>query len=183
MQTQNVTAHFTDIGVSGTVSVRDLLAHQDQGTASGSITRSIDSHSAVMLRLKPTWVFIYILSHFNVHGSVVSIISNCQIFCITAFYSYMYLKPEYINSKQLVSHELLQIKNNLIEHIISYLLVHSSCFKKITPMFWNELNHSSITYINHTPLYYLHSETCRQSIGGLCYVYVQSLICSCVLPQ
>ena len=53
-QTQNVTAHFTDIGVSGTVSVRDLWAHQDQGTASGSITRSIDSHSAVMLRLKST---------------------------------------------------------------------------------------------------------------------------------
>ena len=54
-KTQNVTAHFTDIGLqSGTASVRDLWAHQDQGTASGSITRSIDSHSAVMLRLKPT---------------------------------------------------------------------------------------------------------------------------------
>ena len=49
-QTQNVTAHFADIGLSGTVSVRDLWAHQDQGTASDSITRSIDSHSAVMLR-------------------------------------------------------------------------------------------------------------------------------------
>ena len=45
-QTQSLTAHFTDIGSSGTVSVRDLWAHQDQGTASGSITRSIDSYSA-----------------------------------------------------------------------------------------------------------------------------------------
>ena len=48
-QTQNVTAHFTDIGLSGTVSVRDLWAHQDQGTASGSITRSINSHSAIII--------------------------------------------------------------------------------------------------------------------------------------
>ena len=52
--TQDVTAHFSDIGLSGTAIVRDLWAHEDQGTASDNITRSIDSHSAVMLLLKPT---------------------------------------------------------------------------------------------------------------------------------
>jgi len=52
-KTQNVTAHFTDIGLSGTASVRDLWAHEDQGTATDSITKSVESHSAVMLVLKP----------------------------------------------------------------------------------------------------------------------------------
>jgi len=51
--TQNVTAHFTDIGLTGTASVRDLWAHEDQGTATDSITRSVERHSVVMLRLKP----------------------------------------------------------------------------------------------------------------------------------
>jgi len=59
-KTQNVTAHFGDINSQWsstvTVSVRDLWAHQDQGTATGSISRSVDSHSAVMLRLKLTYI-------------------------------------------------------------------------------------------------------------------------------
>ena len=55
-ETQNITAYFGDIGWSSTVTalVRDLWAHQDQGMATGSISRSVDSHSVVMLRLKPT---------------------------------------------------------------------------------------------------------------------------------
>jgi len=52
-KTQHVTAHFSDIGLKGTASVRDLWAHEDQGTATDSITKSVESHSAVMLVLKP----------------------------------------------------------------------------------------------------------------------------------
>ena len=52
-KTQNVTAYFSEIGLTGTASVRDLWAHEDQGTATDSISRSIQSHSAVMLILKP----------------------------------------------------------------------------------------------------------------------------------
>ncbi|XP_065887321.1 uncharacterized protein [Dysidea avara] len=52
-KTQNVTAHFSDIGMSGTASVRDLWAHADQGMVTNTVTRPVDSHSAVMLRLKP----------------------------------------------------------------------------------------------------------------------------------
>jgi len=52
-KTQNVTAYFPEIGLAGTALVRDLWAHEDQGTATDSISRSLHSHSAVMLVLKP----------------------------------------------------------------------------------------------------------------------------------
>jgi len=45
----NVTAHFSDIRLSGTASIRDLWAYEDQGTATDSII--FESHSAVMLVL------------------------------------------------------------------------------------------------------------------------------------
>ena len=53
-KTQSVTAHFSDIGLTGKVSVRDLWAHQYQGIATDSISRSLNSHSVAMLRLTPT---------------------------------------------------------------------------------------------------------------------------------
>jgi len=52
-KTQNVTAYFSEIGLTGTASVRDLWAHEDQGTATDSISRSVNSRSVVMLRLTP----------------------------------------------------------------------------------------------------------------------------------
>ena len=53
-KTQNVTAYFSEIGLSAdTASVRDLWAHEDQESATNSISRSVHSHSAVMLVLKP----------------------------------------------------------------------------------------------------------------------------------
>ena len=53
-KTQSVTAHFSDIGLTGKVSVRDLWAHQYQGIATDSVSRSLNSHSVAMLRLTPT---------------------------------------------------------------------------------------------------------------------------------
>ena len=52
-KSQNVTIHFSDIRLTGTASVKDLWAHQDQEVATDSVSRSVDSHSAVMLRLTP----------------------------------------------------------------------------------------------------------------------------------
>jgi len=52
-KTQNVTAHFSDIGLSGKASVRDLWAHEDQRMVTYTVPRSVDCHSVAMLRLTP----------------------------------------------------------------------------------------------------------------------------------
>jgi len=47
----NITVDFSQIGLSGTVSVRDLWAKADKGSYTGSYTTSVPSHGTGMLRV------------------------------------------------------------------------------------------------------------------------------------
>ena len=47
-----VTVNFADAGLSGTVSVRDLRARADRGTAEGSYTATVPAHGTAFLRLR-----------------------------------------------------------------------------------------------------------------------------------
>lgn len=47
----NVTVNFSDVGLSGTVYVRDLWAKSDRGSFTGSYTMSVPSHGTVLLKL------------------------------------------------------------------------------------------------------------------------------------
>jgi alpha-galactosidase len=47
-----VTLQLKDIGVSGSASVRDLWAHRDLGSVSGSYTVTVPRHGAAMLKVK-----------------------------------------------------------------------------------------------------------------------------------
>jgi alpha-galactosidase len=49
--TANITVNFSSIGLSGTVTVRDLWAKVDRGTFSGSYTMSVPSHGTGMLKI------------------------------------------------------------------------------------------------------------------------------------
>jgi len=50
-QPADITANWSDVGLSGTASLRDLWAHQDLGTFNGQYTaHGVPSHSVVMLR-------------------------------------------------------------------------------------------------------------------------------------
>ena len=50
----NITVNFANIGLSGTVTVRDLWAKADRGSFSGSYTMSVPSHGTGMLKLTGT---------------------------------------------------------------------------------------------------------------------------------
>jgi alpha-galactosidase len=54
--TVKITANFHDIGLSNsaTAKIRDLWAHQDLGSFTGSYTASINTHASVTLRVTPT---------------------------------------------------------------------------------------------------------------------------------
>ncbi len=47
----NITANWSNIGVSGSASVRDLWAHTDLGSFSNSYTANVPSHGVVMLKI------------------------------------------------------------------------------------------------------------------------------------
>jgi alpha-galactosidase len=47
-----VTAYFQDVGVSESVSVRDLWARKDLGTFKGGFTSEVPSHGVVMIKVK-----------------------------------------------------------------------------------------------------------------------------------
>jgi alpha-galactosidase len=48
-----LTLNFKDIGITGPAKLRDLWAHQDLGTFSGSYTATVPRHGVVMLRVTP----------------------------------------------------------------------------------------------------------------------------------
>jgi hypothetical protein len=48
-----VTATLSDLGVSGSASVRDVWAHRSMGTASGSITAQLPAHGSALYRVTP----------------------------------------------------------------------------------------------------------------------------------
>jgi alpha-galactosidase len=49
--TEDITIHFSDIGLAGTVTVRDLWAKEDKGVFTGSYTMPVPSHGAGMLKI------------------------------------------------------------------------------------------------------------------------------------
>lgn len=49
--TANITVNWSTLGLSGSASVRDLWAHVDQGSFSGSYTASVASHGVAMLKI------------------------------------------------------------------------------------------------------------------------------------
>ncbi|KAA0176253.1 hypothetical protein FNF27_02310 [Cafeteria roenbergensis] len=53
--TATITAQFADVGIApgATVKVRDLWAHKDLGTATGSVQASVRSHAVVAYKLTP----------------------------------------------------------------------------------------------------------------------------------
>ena len=50
----NITVSFSDIGISGSATVRDLWAHQDLGEQQGSFSADVPSHGVVMVRIVGT---------------------------------------------------------------------------------------------------------------------------------
>jgi hypothetical protein len=50
----DVTADFGDLGISGKASVRDLWAHKNLGTASGSVTENLPPHGSRLFTLTPS---------------------------------------------------------------------------------------------------------------------------------
>jgi hypothetical protein len=49
-----VSLTLAEIGLSGTVNVRDLWNHQDLPPMNGSITAIVNSHGAVIYRVSPS---------------------------------------------------------------------------------------------------------------------------------
>jgi len=47
----NITVNFSDIGLSGRATVRDLWAHEDRGEHDGSFSAEVPSHGVVMLKI------------------------------------------------------------------------------------------------------------------------------------
>jgi alpha-galactosidase len=47
-----ITANFPDVGMSGTVKVRDLWAHKNLGTASGSFSAVVPRHGVVLVKMQ-----------------------------------------------------------------------------------------------------------------------------------
>jgi alpha-galactosidase len=51
--TMRVTAKWSDIGVSGRQTIRDLWRQQDLGAAEGEFTVDVPRHGAVLLKISP----------------------------------------------------------------------------------------------------------------------------------
>ena len=49
--TSNITVNWSDVGLTGSISVRDLWAKSDKGEFTGSYTASVPSHGTVVLRV------------------------------------------------------------------------------------------------------------------------------------
>ncbi|MET8641213.1 fibronectin type III domain-containing protein [Streptomyces sp. NPDC057746] len=49
----DVTAHWSDLGISGKAAVRDLWSHKDLGSVRGSFTDSLPPHGSRLLRITP----------------------------------------------------------------------------------------------------------------------------------
>ena len=52
-QPRNVSVALADLGFSGSVKVRDLWAHKDLGSFTGTFAEDINSHGAGLYRLQP----------------------------------------------------------------------------------------------------------------------------------
>ncbi|MEE4545870.1 ricin-type beta-trefoil lectin domain protein [Streptomyces sp. V4-01] len=51
--TANVTANWSDLGFTGSATVRDVWSHTDLGTSSGAFTASLSTHGSRLLRVTP----------------------------------------------------------------------------------------------------------------------------------
>ncbi len=63
--TSNITVNFSDVGITGSVSVRDLWAKSDKGEFTGSYTASVPSHGTVVLRVSSKPVVVEPRSAFT----------------------------------------------------------------------------------------------------------------------
>jgi alpha-galactosidase len=52
--TAEISVSFSDIGITGTATIRDLWAHEDLGQHTGSFSAPVQSHSVVMLKVSAT---------------------------------------------------------------------------------------------------------------------------------
>ncbi|MEJ2427142.1 MAG: hypothetical protein P8101_22470, partial [Candidatus Thiodiazotropha sp.] len=52
--TSKITVSFSDIGISGAATVRDLWAHRDMGEFNGFYSADVPSHGVVMLKISAT---------------------------------------------------------------------------------------------------------------------------------
>jgi len=48
-----ITANWSDLGISGNYSVRDLWLHAEQGVFTGSYSANVTIHGVVMVKLTP----------------------------------------------------------------------------------------------------------------------------------
>ncbi|MEU5540626.1 alpha-galactosidase [Streptomyces sp. NPDC020362] len=60
-----VTAHWSDLGFSGSASVRDLWSHQDLGSAAGVFSATLDPHGSRLLKVTPAAGSHYTAMHYN----------------------------------------------------------------------------------------------------------------------
>ena len=61
-----VTAKWTDVGFSGTASVRDLWSHTDLGSAMGSFSATLNAHASRLLRVTPASGFHYTAMRYGI---------------------------------------------------------------------------------------------------------------------
>lgn len=67
--TATVTANWNDLGITGPASVRDLWSHSQLGSASGSFSASLPTHSSRLLRITPYNAGATPTMPANVHGT------------------------------------------------------------------------------------------------------------------
>ena len=63
--TSNITVNWSDVGLTGSISVRDLWAKSDKGEFTGSYTASVPSHGTVVLRVSSKPIVIEPRSAFT----------------------------------------------------------------------------------------------------------------------
>ncbi|MFF3990865.1 fibronectin type III domain-containing protein [Streptomyces sp. NPDC001797] len=65
----DVTADFSDLGISGKARIRDLWSHKDLGSASGRFTANLAPHGSRLLRITPAATGTHPGVPLNVHGT------------------------------------------------------------------------------------------------------------------
>ncbi|MDH6117703.1 alpha-galactosidase [Kitasatospora sp. GAS204A] len=60
-----VTAHFPDLGFSGSATVRDLWSHTELGSSTGTFSATLNPHASRLLRVTPSTGSHYTALHYN----------------------------------------------------------------------------------------------------------------------
>ncbi|WP_329561489.1 alpha-galactosidase [Kitasatospora sp. NBC_01266] len=62
---ETVTAHFPDLGFSGSATVRDLWSHTELGSSTGTFSATLNPHASRLLRVTPSTGSHYTTLHYN----------------------------------------------------------------------------------------------------------------------